>query len=54
MAGEKEKPFRIVGEVTIWEGHEPDKVKAMKEGIRKRNEQGINALNDEPDRYPEG
>lgn len=41
------KPFRIVGEVSVWEGHDPEKVKAMKDGIRKRNEQGVNSLNDE-------
>ncbi|MDD7886936.1 NAD(+)--rifampin ADP-ribosyltransferase [Flavivirga sp. 57AJ16] len=40
------QPFRVVGEVTIWQGHEPEKVKAMKEGIKKLNEQGINSLNE--------
>lgn len=47
MSYRSTKPFRIVGEVTIWEGHKPNQIKAMKDGIRKRNEQGINSLNDE-------
>ena len=41
------QPFRVVGEVTIWKGHQPEQIKAMKEGIQKLNEQGINSLNDE-------
>ena len=40
-------PFRIVAEVTNWQGHQPEQVKAMKDGIAKLNEQGINSLNDE-------
>jgi rifampin ADP-ribosylating transferase len=41
------QPFRVVGEVTIWQGHQPEQIKAMKEGIKKLTEQGINSLNDE-------
>lgn len=40
-------PFKVVGEVTIWQGHQPEQVKAMKDGIAKPNQQGINSLNDE-------
>ena len=40
-------PFRIVGEVTIWKGHSPEQVSAMKDGLMKLKEQGINSLNDE-------
>jgi len=40
-------PFRIVGEVTIWQGHSPEQVSAMKDGLMKLKEQGINSLNDE-------
>lgn len=47
MSYRSTQPFRVVGEVTIWKGHEPEQIKAMKEGIRKLNEQGINSLNDE-------
>lgn len=28
-------PFRVVGEVTAWKGHDPEQLKAMKEGIKK-------------------
>ena len=34
-------PFRIVGEVTAWQGHSAEQVKAMKDGIDKLREQGI-------------
>lgn len=40
------QPFKVVGEVTIWQGHQPEQIKAMKDGIQKLNEQGINSLND--------
>jgi len=34
-------PFKVVGEITIWQGHSPEQVKAMKGGIAKLKEQGI-------------
>jgi hypothetical protein len=39
-------PFKVVGEVTIWQGHAPDQVKQMKEGLAKLKEQGIEAIED--------
>ena len=39
-------PFTVVGEVTVWEGHSPEQVKAMKEGLAKLKEQGIEAIED--------
>jgi rifampin ADP-ribosylating transferase len=39
-------PFRIVGEITVWQGHLPEQVKAMKDALAKLKEQGINSLND--------
>ena len=39
-------PFKVVGEVTIWQGHPPDQVKAMKDGLARLKEQGIDSLND--------
>lgn len=39
-------PFRVVGEVTIWQGHSAEQVKAMKDGVARLKEQGINSLND--------
>ncbi len=35
-------PFKIVGEVTIWKAHSPEQVKAMKDGVARLKDQGIN------------
>lgn len=37
-------PFRVVGEVTIWQGHPREQIEAMKEGILKLKEQGLEAI----------
>lgn len=42
-------PFRVVGEVTVWQGHPNEQVKAMKDALGRLKEQGINSLNDDPD-----
>ena len=39
-------PFKVVGEVTIWQGHSPEKVKAMKDVVAILKEQGIEAIED--------
>lgn len=39
-------PLRIVGEVTHWQGHAAEQVKAMKEALQKMKEEGIRSLND--------
>lgn len=39
-------PFRVVGEVTIWQGHAPEQVKAMKDGLEKLKQDGIDAIED--------
>ena len=39
-------PFKIVGEVTVWHGHTPEQVKAMKDGVARAKEQGIEAIED--------
>lgn len=39
-------PFKVIGEVTIWQGHSTEQVKAMKDGLAKLNEQGIEAIED--------
>ncbi|CAN5365309.1 NAD(+)--rifampin ADP-ribosyltransferase [soil metagenome] len=39
-------PFKVVGEITIWQGHPAEQVKAMKDALEKLKEQGINSLND--------
>lgn len=40
------EPFRVVGEVSTWQGHPTEQVKGMKEALAKLKEQGINSLND--------
>lgn len=39
-------PFKVVGEVTIWQGHSSEQVEAMKEHLNRLREQGIESLND--------
>lgn len=41
-----EHPFKVVGEVTIWQSHAPEQIKAMKDGLEKLKEQGIEAIED--------
>ncbi|HAN19506.1 MAG TPA: NAD(+)--rifampin ADP-ribosyltransferase [Bacteroidales bacterium] len=46
MSYRSKHPFKVVGEITIWKGHSPEQVKAMKEGLAKLKEQGIEAIED--------
>lgn len=46
MSYRSKHPFRVVGEITIWQGHSAEQVKAMKEGLAKLKEQGIEAIED--------
>lgn len=39
-------PFRVVGEVAVWQGHPPEQVRAMKESLATLKEQGVRSLND--------
>lgn len=39
-------PFKVVAEVTIWQGHPAEQVKTMKEHLERLKEQGIDSLND--------
>ncbi len=39
-------PFKVVGEVTVWQGHPSEQIEAMKAGIAKLKEQGIDAIED--------
>lgn len=39
-------PFKVVGEITVWQGHTPEQVKAMKDGLEKLKEKGIEAIED--------
>jgi len=40
------QPFKVVGEVTIWQGHSPEQVKSMKDNVERVRQLGINSLND--------
>ncbi len=37
-------PLRIVGEVTQWEGHAPDRLRHMKEMVARARAQGVEAI----------
>jgi hypothetical protein len=39
-------PVRITGEVTDWQGHSPEQLKAMKDGLARLKELGIEAIED--------
>ena len=39
-------PFKVVGEVSVWQGHPAEQVKSMKDALLRLKEQGINSLND--------
>jgi rifampin ADP-ribosylating transferase len=46
MSYRSEYPFKIVGEVTIWQGHTPEQIEMIKNGLRKLREQGSGAIID--------
>ena len=46
MSYRSEHPFKVIGEVTIWQAHSPEQVNAMKDGLAKLKEQGIEAIED--------
>jgi hypothetical protein len=37
-------PFRVIGEVLDWEGHAPDKLKAMRDNVERSRQLGIEAI----------
>ncbi|SER61477.1 NAD(+)--rifampin ADP-ribosyltransferase [Pedobacter rhizosphaerae] len=37
-------PFKVIGEVTVWQSHSSEQIRAMKEGIEKLKQQGIMAI----------
>jgi rifampin ADP-ribosylating transferase len=39
-------PFKVVGEILIWQGHPIEQVNTMKAALSKLKEQGINSLNE--------
>jgi len=40
------EPLRVVGECTEWQGHPPDVLQAMKDGIARRNQLGHAQIDD--------
>ena len=39
-------PLRVIGEVTEWQGHSAEQLKAMKDHLERLKEQGIEAIED--------
>jgi hypothetical protein len=46
MSYRSKHPFKVVSEITLWQGHTPDQVKIMKDGLAKLKSQGIEAIED--------
>jgi len=44
MSYRSKHPFRVVGEITVWQGHTPEQVKTMKDGLTRLKEQGVGAV----------
>ena len=44
MSYRSEHPFKVVGEVTIWQRHSPEQVEAMKNGLKNLKEKGIDTI----------
>ncbi|AQW91584.1 NAD(+)--rifampin ADP-ribosyltransferase [Elizabethkingia anophelis] len=39
-------PFKVIGEVCLWNGHTAEQIKAIKDGLRSLKEQGLNVILD--------
>ncbi len=46
MSYRSEQPFKVVGEVTVWQGHSAEQIKAIKDGLEKLKEKGIGTIED--------
>jgi hypothetical protein len=46
MSYRSEEPFKVIGEVTIFQRHTPAEIEQFKAGLRKLTEQGINIIID--------
>jgi len=40
------EPLRIIGEVTNWQGHSPEALKAMKDGLERLKQLGVEPIDD--------
>lgn len=39
-------PFKVIGEVTVWQGHSPEQIQAMKDGLNKLKQEGKSNIED--------
>ncbi len=39
-------PFKVVGEITEWQGHSPEQLKTMKDNLERLKQQGVEAIED--------
>lgn len=46
MSYRSKHPFKVVGEITIWQGHSSEQQKAMKDHLAELKRQGIDAIED--------
>ncbi len=46
MSYRSQHPFKVIGEITVWQSHPQEQVKAMKDALAKLKEQGIEAIED--------
>lgn len=44
MSYRSQHPLKVVGEVTVWQGHSIEQVQAMKDGLAKLREQGLDKI----------
>lgn len=44
MSYRSKHPFKVVGEVTVWQGHSPEQLKAMKNHLAELDRKGIEAI----------
>jgi len=40
------EPLRVTGEVTQWQGHSPEELKAMKDGLERLKQEGVEPIDD--------
>ena len=39
-------PLRVTGEITDWQGHSPEELRAMRDGLERLRQQGVEAIED--------
>ncbi|MCC6286377.1 MAG: NAD(+)--rifampin ADP-ribosyltransferase, partial [Chitinophagaceae bacterium] len=44
MSYRSQQPFKVIGEVTVWQEHTQEQITAMKEGLKKLREQGLDTI----------